>query len=133
MSELRWLRIVLCAMGAFVSGFVTIIGVVSVYAMIEGFKAMGQPDQSLINAFAQKWAPIVGLVAGALFSFLFALLAARKQSNRFMHGLMTGVVYGAAALVLGLLGGVSPNDFVGPLLIVLAGAAAGKLSARKES
>lgn len=132
MSELRWLRIVLCALAAFACGFVMVFGVVTVYAVIEGFKAMGQPDQALISAFAGKWAPITGLISGVVFSFLFALLAARKQRNRFMHGLMTGVVYGLLALVLGVLGGVSLNDFLGPVLIVLAAAAAGKLSARNE-
>ena len=132
MSGLRWVRIILCALAAFVSAFVSVFGFVTVYAVKLGIEAQGPPDQALIQAFAGKWAPIVGPIAGVVFAFLFAWLAARTPQNRFMHGVMTGAIYGGVSLVLGVLGGVDLGAIVTPILIVLAGAAAGKLAARNE-
>ncbi|MEM7192876.1 MAG: hypothetical protein AAF405_08460 [Pseudomonadota bacterium] len=133
MSGLRWVRIVVCALAAMVCAYIAVFGIVMVYAVMLGFEAMGQPDQAQINAFAGKWAPILGPIAGFVFAFLFGLLAARTPHNRFMHGLMTGVLFGGVSLVLGLLGDISVGTFLSPLLLVLGGAAAGKLAARKET
>lgn len=130
--SIRWLRVALCGAASVFTAFAAGFLVVAVYATFLGFRAMGPPDPAKIQAFAGAYAPWIGGVAAAVATFVFALLAARRQALRLLHGLLTGAVAALLSLAVTLaFGSPSPADALGFAIYVVAGAAAGWLSARR--
>jgi hypothetical protein len=125
----RWLRAVVYGLLAEVATIITIVVVVVVYKTAV---AKGLSDAEYA-AFGERVGGILGLVAGTIFTFLFARLLMPKLSWHFVaHGLVVAV--GAIALSVGgsIAGhhGVPAAYLYASALKLAAGALAGFLYSR---
>jgi hypothetical protein len=112
----------------------TVVAILVTLALHSRVFAAGQP-QAVIDDFAQRAPAVLGPAAGALFTFIAALLATRPLEDAFRtHGLVVGAV--AASLTIpGLL---DATPFMRPVYLVAiplklaAGVFAGWLSERRR-
>jgi len=81
LSQIKWPRVVLTALVVSVAGFLTTFLIVTAYAFILALQARGAPDQTMIVAFADQYAPWIGPISLILFTFLGALHIARRVDN----------------------------------------------------
>lgn len=117
------------ALAVYIVSFLTVILVVTVYASYLGFQARGAPDQAMINAFANQFAPWMGPIALFVFTILGAMYVARRVDSAIpLHGVMVGVLAGLFNL---LFDGFNLNALVSLILAVGAGWLGTKLTAKK--
>lgn len=122
----RWLRAVGYGFLAEFATIITIILVVTVYrlAISPGLSAADY------EAFGQRVGAILGIVAGSLFTFLFARLLMPKLSDKFIaHGLVvaaTAVIFSVSGSLAGH-HGLPGAYIVASVLKLVAGALAGWL------
>jgi len=127
-SQIKWGRALLTGVVVYVLSFLLIFLIVSTYAMVLGIQARGAPDQTMIQAFANRHAPWIGPVCLVLFTFLGASwLARRVDAASQLHGLVVGILVGAINLILA---GFGISDLIATVLIVAAGWLGGNLAAR---
>ena len=69
LSQIKWGRVVLTALVVSVAGFLTAFLIVTAYAFTLAFQVRGAPDQTLIMAFADQYAPWIGPISLILFTF----------------------------------------------------------------
>lgn len=124
-SEIKWVRVILTTLVVYILGFVTIFAVVTAYASYLGFQARGVPDPTMIDAFANQYAPWIGSGSLILFTFLGARhVAKRVDTAHALHGIILGALAGLVNLLF--------DGFVVSALITAAlTTAAGWLGARK--
>ncbi|HUQ99445.1 MAG TPA: hypothetical protein VM166_08325 [Gemmatimonadaceae bacterium] len=92
----RWLRAIAYGLLAEVATIITIVVVVVVYKQVVA-KGLSEAEYA---AFGQSVGGMLGLVAGTIFTFLFARLLMPKLSRHFVaHGLVVAVT--AIALSIG--------------------------------
>ena len=129
LSQIKWGRITLTALVVYIVSFLAVILVVTVYASYLGFQARGAPDQAMIEAFANQYAPWIGPIALFVFTTLGAMYVARRVDSAIpLHGVMVGVLAGLFNL---LLDGLSLNALVSIILAVGAGWLGVKLTAKR--
>ena len=118
-SQIKWVRVLLTALVVYLLSFFAITLVVTLYASYPGFQARGAPDQEMIVAFANQYAPWIGPIALFLLSILGARHIAQRVPSAFpLHGILMGTV---AGLINVLLDGLSVNSLVSLLLAIGAG------------
>lgn len=97
LSQSKWVRVALTAIVVFIASFLAITIIVTGYASILAFQARGAPDQELINAFANQYAPWIGPISLILFTFLGAQHVARRvdtavEPNGIALGVLTSLI-----------------------------------------
>ena len=126
----RWLRAIGFGFLAEASTVVTIIAVVMCYRYI---LARGLPDAEYA-AFAARTGEVVGVIGGALYTFLFARLITKRLSARFIeHGIVTALSAIAFSIAGSLAGhhGVPAGYVLASVLKLAGGAFAGFLASRR--
>ncbi|HEY0529477.1 MAG TPA: hypothetical protein VGD02_11650 [Gemmatimonadaceae bacterium] len=127
----RWLRAFAYGLLAEAATIVTIIVVVVVY---KKWVAPGLSDAQYAS-FGERVGGVLGLVAGTIYTFLFARSLMPRLSGRFVEH---GLVVAAAAVAFSLGGSLAghhgvPNAYIlASALKLAAGALAGFLFARSE-
>ena len=128
----RWLRAVGYGFLAEFATVLTIILMVQVYVRI---LARGLTDAEYL-AFGQRVGAIVGIVGGALYTYLFARSLMRRLSSRFIaHGVVVALTAIAFSIAGSLMGhhGVPAAYLLASVLKLAAGAFAGFLYSRSVS
>jgi hypothetical protein len=125
-SQIKWVRVLLTALVVYIAGFLAVFIVVTAYASYLGFQARGAPDQTLITAFADQYAPWIGPISLILFTFLGAMHVARRVDAPLINGIALGVF---AAIINFILEGARSPD-LGFLLTTILTIGAGWLGAR---
>jgi hypothetical protein len=102
--HIRWGRVVLTSLGAYLAGLLLITIVVTAYAFKLAFEARGAPDQTRISQFAQHFSTSWGMVPALLLTFGAAIWVARKvRTAAAMHGVAVGVTVAVLGLIVGLI------------------------------
>ena len=120
----HWLRAVGYGLLAEVATIITIILVVMAYKYVF---ARGLPDPDYA-AFGQRAGGYIGVVGGAIYTYIFARRLMPRLSSRFSEH---GMVVALAAIALSIAGsiaghqGVPPAYLLASVLKILAGARAG--------
>jgi hypothetical protein len=99
LAGLRWGRIVLAAVAAFLASMLGTILIVTGYAFTLGFQARGAPDPTKISAFARQVGPTWGPVLLAVFTAVGALWVARRVTAPVRHGVLVGLIAATAGLL----------------------------------
>lgn len=129
LSQLKWGRVTLTALVVYIVSFLTVFLIVTVYASYLGFQARGAPDQTLIEAFANQYAPWIGLISLILLTFLGARhMARRVGSTKELHGIVLGVFVSLINIIFDGLGLVV---LVTTILTIASGWLGSRLSARE--
>ena len=129
LSQIKWGRVVLTALVVSVAGFLTTFLVVTAYAFILAFQARGAPDQTLIMAFADQYAPWIGPVGLILFTILGAMWLARRVGNTVeLHGIVLGVLVSLVSIIFD---GLSVSTLITIVLTIGAGWLGSRLTARQ--
>lgn len=124
LSQIKWGRVTLTALAVYVLSFLTIFIVVTVYATSLAFQARGMPDQVMIQAFANQYAPWIGPISLILFTILGARHVARRVESAIpLHGIILGALTSLVNLV-------SDGLSLSTLLITILTIAAGWLGSR---
>lgn len=128
-SQIKWVRVVLTALAVYIVSFLTVILIVTGYASYLGFQARGAPDQTLITAFADQYAPWIGPISLILFTVFGAMHVARRvETAHPLHGMILGALAGLVNL---LFDGFSLNTLLSTILTIGAGWLGAKLTAKK--
>ena len=131
LSQLRWGRVAWTALTVYGVSFVIVILIVTAYATYLGVQVRGAPDQTLIQAFANQYAPWIGPGCLILFTFLGALWLARfVRTDLELHGLALGVIVSLVNLVFESMGTFSLTTLIATILIIGAGWMGGKFTTR---
>jgi hypothetical protein len=102
-SSIRWLRVLGAACAVIALSFLSLMVMITLYALILAFQARGAPDQVAINRFAAsispKWMPWLEM----LLTSVVALRVARRARNAgIMHGLCIGILAALLSLAVTL-------------------------------
>jgi len=128
LSQIKWGRVVLTALAVYIASFLTVFLIVTVYASYLGFQARGAPDQTMIMAFANQYAPWIGPISLIIFTILGAMWLARHAGNAVeLHGIVLGVM---VSLVSFIFDGLSVSTFVAIVLTIGAGWLGSRLSVK---
>jgi len=129
LSQIKWGRVLLTTAGVYILSFLMIFLIVTAYATYLAFQARGAPDQAMITAFANQYAPWIGPISLILFTALGAMWMARRLEAAVpLHGVILGVL---ASLVNIIFDGLSLNSLLTTTLTVAAGWLGAQMSARK--
>lgn len=129
LSQLKWGRVTLTALVVYIVSFLIVFLIVTVYASYLGFQARGAPDQTLIEAFANQYAPWIGLISLILLTFLGARhMARRVGSTKELYGIVLGVLVSLINIIFDGLGLVV---LVTTILTIASGWLGSRLSARE--
>ena len=123
-SQVKWGRVILTAGVVYLLSFLTNFIVVTIYAFVLAFQARGTPDQAMIQAFANQYAPWIGPLSLLLFTFLGARHIVKRVELAFpLHGILLGTIAGLINIAFGF----SLSD----LLLMALTITVGWLGARK--
>ena len=90
-SRIRWLRVLGAAFAVIALSFLSLIVMITVYALVLAFQARGAPDQIAINRFAASISPrLMPWLEMSLTLAVAFRVARRAQKARIMHGLLIG-------------------------------------------
>ena len=130
LSQIKWGRVIVTALVVCIASFLMTFLIVTIYASMLAFQVRGAPDQTLIMAFADQYAPWLGPISLILFTFLGALYLASRMDNAVtLHGIVLGVLVSLANIVLD---GLSLITLAVTFLIVAAGWIGSTLRARNN-
>ena len=119
LSQIKWGRVTLTALAVYVLSFLTVFLIVTGYATFLAFQARGAPDQNLIGAFANQYAPWIGPINLILFTILGARHVARRVESAIpLHGIILGALTSLVNLVSD---GLSLSTLVITILTIAAG------------
>jgi hypothetical protein len=122
LSQIKWIRVFLTALVVLLLSFVTVFIVVTTYAFFLAFQVRGAPDVGMINAFADQYAPWLGLISLGLFTFLGARHAARRAETAAQpNGIAVGVLAGLINFIIDGLGSFSLVSLLTVILAIGAG------------
>jgi len=129
LSQIKWGRVLLTTAAVYILSFLIVFLIVTAYATYLAFQARGAPDQVMITAFANQYAPWIGPISLILFTALGAMwMAPRLEAAVPLHGVILGVL---ASLVNIIFDGLSLNSLLTTILTVAAGWLGAQMSARK--
>ena len=129
LSQIKWGRVLLTTAAVYILSFLIVFLIVTAYATYLAFQARGAPDQVMITAFANQYAPWIGPISLILFTALGAMWMARRLEAAVpLHGVILGVL---ASLVNIIFDGLSLNSLLTTILTVAAGWLGAQMSARK--
>ena len=130
-SQIRWWRLTWTALTVYGASFVLVFLIVTAYASYLAFQVRGAPDQSMIQEFANQYAPWLGVISLALFTLLGARwLAGFVQTDVQFHGLVLGLVVAIVNLIFEGIGAFSLISLFTTVLIIGAGWLGGRWAAR---
>jgi len=119
LSQIKWGRVALTALAVYIFSFLTVFLVVTGYASYLAFQARGAPDQNLIQAFANQYAPWIGPITLILFTFLGARYIARRVESAIpIHEMILGAL---ASLVNIIFDGLGLSTLAITILTISAG------------
>jgi hypothetical protein len=99
---MKWGRILVAGIGAFVAVLLVITLVVTGYAFKLAFEVRGAPDQTRIGQFAQHLGRTSWWILQILLTVPAAAWAVRKaRRSHQLHGVLVGLVVAATGLVMG--------------------------------
>jgi hypothetical protein len=102
-SGIRWLSVFGAALGVIALSFLSLMVMITVYALALAFQARGAPDQAAINRFAAMASPKLMPWLEMLMTLVVALRVARRvQKARIMHGLLIGILSALLSFALTL-------------------------------
>jgi hypothetical protein len=128
LSQVRWWRVIWTALAVYGASFLLVFLIVTAYASYLAFQARGAPNQTMIQAFADQYAPWLGPISLILFTFLGAMWLARfVKTDIQLHGLALGLI---VSLVNILFGGMDLTVLLTTALVIGAGWLGGRLTAR---
>lgn len=129
LSQIKWGRVILTTVMVYVLSFLTVFLIVTAYASYLAFQARGAPDQSMINTFADQYAPWIGAISLIVFTVLGAMwLVRRVETAAQLHGMILGVLAGLLNIIFD---GLNLSTLAATLLTVAAGWSGSHLDARK--
>jgi len=129
LSQIKWGRVLLTTAAVYILSFLMVFLIITAYATYLAFQARGAPDQVMITAFANQYAPWIGPISLILFTALGAMWMARRLEAAVpLHGVILGVL---ASLVNIIFDGLSLNSLLTTILTVAAGWLGAQMSARK--
>lgn len=133
LSNINWKWIVIGVILAFIIAYGASVCVVTGYATILAFQAMGTPDQVMINEFAASYAGGVTAVFIGIGTLAGGMLAGRKAAeDAIQNGLMVGLITALIDLVLSVIGGLSLWTIVSLAFAVGGGWLGGKLTSKSN-
>jgi hypothetical protein len=102
-SGIRWLRVLGAAFAVIALSFLSLMVMITVYALVLAFQARGAPDQIAINRFAATVSPKLMPWLEMLMTLVVALRVARRaQKARIMHGILIGILAALLSLAVTL-------------------------------
>jgi hypothetical protein len=133
LSQIRWWRVLWTALAVYGAGLVLVFLIITIYAGYLGFQARGMPDQTMIQEFANQYAPWLGVFSLMLFTLLGARwLASFVRTDVELHGLVLGVLVALVNLIFEGMGAFSLSSLLITVLIVGAGWLGSRLSAQRS-
>ena len=81
LSQIIWEQVILTTLVVYVLSFLTAFIVVTIYPGYLGFQARGAPDQDIMTAFADQYAPWIGPISLILFTILGAMWMGRIERS----------------------------------------------------
>jgi hypothetical protein len=131
LSQIRWWRVTWTALTVYGTSFILVFLIVTAYASYLAFQVRGAPDQTMIQAFANQYAPWLGLISLILFTFLGAMWMARfVRTDIQLHGLVLGVIVSLVNLVFEGTGAFNLTAVLTTVLVIGAGWLGGRLTTR---
>ena len=133
LSQIRWWRVTWTALTVYAASFILVFLIVTAYATYLGFQARGAPDPTMIQEFANQYAPWIGPISLILFTLLGARwLASFVRTDLQLHGLVLGVLVALVNLIFESMGAFSLSSLLITVLIVGAGWLGSRLSAQRS-
>ena len=133
LSQIRWWRVMWTALTVYGASFVLVFLIVTAYASYLAFQVRGAPDQSMIQQFANQYAPWLGVISLLLFTLLGAMwLASFVRADIQLHGLVLGLLVALVNLIFEGTGAFSLNLLLTTVLIIGAGWLGGSLAAQRS-
>jgi ATP/ADP translocase len=127
LAQIKWGRVVLTALAVYIVSFLTVTLIVTAYATYLAFLSRGAPDQAMIQAFADQYAPWLGPISLILFTVLGARHMVRRVEAAIpLHGIILGALAGLVNIVFD---GLS----LGTLAIIILTIGAGWLGSRSSA
>jgi hypothetical protein len=131
LSQIRWWRVTWTALTVYGVSFLLVFLIVTAYASYLAFQVRGAPDQTMIQAFANQYAPWLAAISLILFTLLGTMWLARfVRTDIQFHGLVLGVLVSFVNLVFEGMDAFSLTSLITTVLIIGAGWLGGRLSAR---
>ena len=131
LSQIRWWRVTWTALTVYGASFLLVFLSITAYASYLAFQVRGAPDQTMIQSFANQYAPWLGLISLILFTFLGAMWLARfVRMDIQLHGLVLGVIVSLVNLVFEGTGAFSLTALLTTVLVIGAGWLGGRLTTR---
>jgi hypothetical protein len=131
LSQIRWWRVTWTALTVYGASFILVFLIFTAYASYLAFQARGAPDQTMIQAFANQYAPWLGAITVVLFTFLRARwLASFVRADVQLHGLVLGVIVALVNLIFEGGGAFSLTSLLTAVLVIGAGWLGGRWAAK---
>jgi hypothetical protein len=130
-SQIRWGRVTWTALAVSGASFLIVFLIVTAYAVYLALQARGAPDQTMIQAFANQYAPWIGPISLILFTFLGAMwLAGFVKTGIQLHGLVLGVLVSLVNMIFDLRS-LGLSSLITTILIIGSGWLGGRVALRK--
>ena len=133
LSRIRWWRLTWTALTVYGASFILVFLIVTAYASYLAFQVRGAPDQAMIQEFASRYAPWLGVISLVLFTVLGAMWLAGFVKTEFeLHGLALGLIVALVNLIFEGMGAFSLSSLLTTILVVSAGWLGGRLAAQRS-
>ena|SRR5687767_11439696 len=131
LSQIRWWRVTWTALTVYGASFILVFLIVTAYASYLAFQVRGAPDQTMIQQFANQYAPWLGAITIVLFTLWGARwLASFVRADVQLHGLVLGVIVALVNLIFEGVGAFSLTALLTAVLVIGAGWLGGRWAAR---
>jgi hypothetical protein len=131
LSQIRWWRVTWTALAVYGASFILVFLIVTAYASYLAFQVRGAPDQTMIQQFANQYAPWFGAITIVLFTLWGARwLASFVRADVQLHGLVLGVIVALVNLIFEGVGAFSLTSLLTAVLVIGAGWLGGRWAAR---
>jgi hypothetical protein len=131
LSQIRWGRVTWTALTIYGVSFLIVFLIVTAYAFYLAFQARGAPDQTMIQEFADQYAPSLGTMSLILFTFLGALWLARfVRTGLQLHGLVLGILVSLVNILFDF-GSLGLNTLIATLLVIGSGWLGGRIALKE--
>jgi len=110
LSHISWGRVLLTGLVVYVSSYLIVILIITIYAFILAFQAQGAPDQAQINEFAIQVSPWGVPVLAVLLTFGAAFWVLRKvAASKSLHGLLIGFMVAIISVIISIITGLGTD------------------------
>jgi hypothetical protein len=132
LSQIRWGRVTWTALTVYGTSFLLVFLIVAVYAFYLAFQVRGAPDQTMIQEFANQYAPWIGSISLILFTFLGGMWLARfVRTSVELHGLVLGIIVSLVNIIFAGARSFSLEALAITILIIAGGWLGGRLTSPK--